>query len=163
MNWIIESIILCFIFTLIIVPTTIDNPLSMVHGYPNDIYQKAIELGLVKEEQNRKSKKFIVKRILAIIVLGLIFGYIVYRFNHANTFLKGMLYAYILWTIVNWYDCIVIDWLWFCHSKKIIIPGTEGMKGYKDYLFHAKGSLQGMLIGIPCAIVAGILVSILSK
>lgn len=30
--------------------------------------------------------------------------------------------------------------------------------GYKDYLFHAKGSLKGMILGIPVALVAGILV-----
>ena len=36
------------------------------------------------------------------------------------------------------------------------------MKGYKDYLFHAKGVLKGMILGIPAALVAGILVSIIS-
>lgn len=46
-----------------------------------------------------------------------------------------------------------MDCLWFCHSKKVVIPGTEGMKEYKDYLFHIKGSLKGMLLGLPvCAL-----------
>lgn len=162
MSWIIELIVLFILFTLAVVPTVLKNPLSMIHDYPTDIYEKAIELGLVKESQNRKSKKFLIKRVFAIILIGVLFGFIVFKFNGADTFFKGAGYTYILWTAANWYDCVVIDWLWFCHSKRVVIPGTEGMKGYKDYLFHAKGSLKGMLLGIPAALVAGIFVFLIS-
>ncbi len=44
MIWIIEFLILFIIFTLMVVPPVLKNPLSMVHDYPTDIYQKAIEL-----------------------------------------------------------------------------------------------------------------------
>ncbi|MBP5601996.1 MAG: hypothetical protein J6X78_04635 [Treponema sp.] len=160
---IIEFLILFIIFTLMVVPAVLKNPLSMVHDYPLDIYQKAIELGLVKESQNRKSKKFLVKRVIAIAVIGMLFGFVVYRFNGADNFLKGAGFTYLLWTVANWYDCFVIDWIWFCHSKRVIIPGTEGMRGYKDYLFHVKGSLKGMLLGIPASLVAGAFVAIIAK
>lgn len=160
---IIEFLILFIIFTLMVVPAVLKNPLSMVHDYPLDIYQKAIELGLVKESQNRKSKKFLVKRVIAITVIGMLFGFVVYRFNGADNFLKGAGFTYLLWTVANWYDCFVIDWIWFCHSKRVIIPGTEGMRGYKDYLFHVKGSLKGMLLGIPASLVAGAFVAIIAK
>ena len=160
---IIEFLILFIIFTLMVVPAVLKNPLSMVHDYPLDIYQKAIELGQVKESQNRKSKKFLVKRVIAIAVIGMLFGFVVYRFNGADNFLKGAGFTYLLWTVANWYDCFVIDWIWFCHSKRVIIPGTEGMRGYKDYLFHVKGSLKGMLLGIPAALVAGAFVAIIAK
>lgn len=160
---IIEFLILFIIFTLMVVPAVLKNPLSMVHDYPLDIYQKAIELGLVKESQNRKSKKFLVKRVIAIAVIGMLFGFVVYRFNGADNFLKGAGFTYLLWTVANWYDCFVIDWIWFCHSKRVIIPGTEGMRGYKDYLFHVKGSLKGMLLGIPASLVAGAFVAIITK
>lgn len=162
MNWIVELLFLFFILTLMVVPTMLKDPLSMVHDYPTDIYRKAQKLGLVKESQNRQSKEFLIKRIIALLVLGILFGFLVRYVNAADTFLKGMGYTYLLWTAVNWYDCIVIDWLWFCHSNRVVIPGTEGMKGYKDYLFHAKGALKGMLLGIPVAVIAGIVVSILS-
>ena len=162
MNWIVELLVLFLVFTLMVVPAVLKNPLSMVHDYPTDIYRKAVELGLVKGLQNRKSKKFLVKRVVEIVVMGLLFGLGVHRFNDADSFIKGAAYTYLLWTAANWYDCIVIDWIWFCHSKKVIIPGTEGMKGYKDYWFHAKGSFKGMLLGIPAALVAGILVAFIS-
>ena len=61
---------------------------------------------------------------------------------------------------MDWWDALVIDCIWFCHSKKAVIPGTEGMKEYKDYWFHIKGALIGMLYGVPAAILVGLIVMI---
>ena len=50
-----------------------------------------------------------------------------------------------------------------CHSKRIIIPGTEDLtRSYKDYKFHAIGSLKGMVIGVPVWVLVGILVQIIA-
>ena len=58
----------------------------------------------------------------------------------------------------NWFDALILDCLWFCHDKHFVIPGTEDMtKDYHDYWFHIKGALIGMLLGIPAALVAGII------
>jgi len=162
MVWMIELLVLFALFTLMVVPKVLKNPVSMVHDYPPDIYRKAMELGLVAESQNRSSKKFLVKRMIAIALIGILFGLIVHYVNGANSFLAGAGYTFILWTAANWYDALVIDCLWFCHSKRVVIPGTEGMAGYKDYLFHIKAALKGMVLGIPSAIVAGILVMLIS-
>jgi len=64
--------------------------------------------------------------------------------------------AYALWSVVNWFDAIVLDCLWFCHDRHFVIPGTEDMvKDYHDYWFHIKGALIGMVLGCPAALVAG--------
>ena len=139
---IIESIIACLIFTLIIFLTMYSNPLNMIHDYPPAIQNRVKELGLITDEQKGYSKTDIIRKIIAIIVLGLILALVVYKFNGADTFVKGFLYSYLLWNVVNWWDAIFIDCIWFCHSKKVIIPGTEKMKEYKDYWFHIKGSLS---------------------
>lgn len=40
---------------------------------------------------------------------------------------------------------------------KCIIPGTEDLTDADhDYMFHIKGSAVGMLIGLPCCLIAGI-------
>lgn len=44
----------------------------------------------------------------------------------------------------------------FCHSKKLRIPGTEDMdEDYTNYLFHAKGAMKGMVIGVIVALLSG--------
>ena len=160
MTVLIESIILCFLFTVLAGGMTYFKPLSMIHSYPKEIQDRVKELGLIKEEQKGNSKINIIKKIIALILFGLILSFVVYKFNNADTFIKGFGYSYLLWNIVNWWDAIVIDCLWFCHSKKVIIKGTEDMKEYKDYLFHIKGGLIGMLYGIPACLLVGIFVLI---
>lgn len=64
-------------------------------------------------------------------------------------------YSYLIWTVVNWYDAFVIDCLWVCHDRRVRIPGTEDMKEYQDYWFHIKGSLNGQVLGLPVALLAG--------
>ena len=60
------------------------------------------------------------------------------------------------------FDALVLDCIWFCHDKHFVIPGTEDMTAaYHDYWFHIKGSLIGMALGIPSALVAGLIVMIL--
>ena len=48
-------------------------------------------------------------------------------FNGADTFLSGFVTSFLLWLVVDWYDALVIDCLWFCHSKRFVISGTEDM------------------------------------
>jgi len=41
---------------------------------------------------------------------------------------------------------LVLDWLIFCtiQPRRIVLPGTEGMAGYRDYRFHFIGFLKGL-------------------
>ena len=85
-----------------------------------------------------------------------------FRSNGCDTFLCGALTSYALWVVVNWFDALVLDCIWFCHDKHFVIPGTEDMTdAYHDYWFHIKGALIGMLLGIPAALMAGLIVIVL--
>jgi hypothetical protein len=158
MVWMVELVVLFALFTLAVVPKVVRNPLSMVHAYPPDIRRKAMELGLA----TASPETIPAKRAFAVVLIGVVFGFVVHVVNGADRFLTGAGYTYILWAAANWYDALVIDCLWFCHSKKAVIPGTEGMAGYKDYRFHIVGGLKGMLLGIPAALVAGVMVELIA-
>ena len=45
----IESLLLCFLFTLIIVPMVLKNPLSQIYNYPPAIIERVKELGINKQ------------------------------------------------------------------------------------------------------------------
>ena len=161
MTLLIECLISCLLFTLIAGGMTYIKPISMINNYPKKIQEKVLELGLISKEEMSKSKKSIVKKIFALILLILIMAYVVKKYNGANTFINGFIYSYIIRLSVNFWDALIIDCLWFCHSKRVIIKGTENMKEYKDYLFHLKGALIGCLYGIPACALIGLLVIIL--
>lgn len=92
------------------------------------------------------------------VVVGLLLGLIVRYINGCATFLSGFGVSYLLWTIADRYDALILDCLWFCHSKRCVIPGTEDLTdAYHDYWFHIKGSCAGMLIGLPCCLIAGLI------
>jgi len=51
-------------------------------------------------------------------------------------------------SVFNAVDLLLIDWLVFCAitPRFLVIKGTEGMAGYKDYLFHLKGFATGTVL-----------------
>lgn len=125
--FVIESIALCVLFTAVIL-SKIKKPLSTIpYSYPPRIVDRVIELGLV-EDKDRKTPsqvKAIKKKWPAIVLFGIIIGLFVWLVNGADTFGKGFLAGYGLWLVVDWYDALILDIGWFCHSKKVIIAGTE--------------------------------------
>lgn len=57
----------------------------------------------------------------------------------------------------------MLDCLWFTHSKRVRIKGTENLgKDYEDYKFYLIGSLKGTFIGLPVCFIIGLLIQLLS-
>jgi len=55
----------------------------------------------------------------------------------------------------NTVDLLVMDWLIICKitPKWVVIQGTEGCKGYHDYLYHFKGFLIGCIYTLVMSLV----------
>ena len=163
MIFFIECVILCVLFTIPLLIMS-KNPLSGINNYPPAIIRRVRELGLIDDTQLPRSKKVIARKLVAAIVIAIICALTVYFVNGARTFGQGFATTYLIWTVVDWYDAIVIDWIWFCRDLRFVIPGTEDMvKDYHDYWFHAKASLKGMFIGLPVALIVGGLVSLCGR
>ena len=96
----------------------------------------------------------------ALLVFVFVFAFILKQFNGANTFWKGFRDSYLIWLIIDWYDALILDCLWFCHSKKVRIPGTEDMEEYRDYRFHIRQSCIGMALGLPACLAVGAMTAI---
>ena len=157
---VIESLIGIVLFSAVIVSLTLKNPLTSVGDYPPAIQKKCIELGLIKDRKKRFTKADYIRKGAAIIVFAVFFALVLRKFNGADTFLKGFGISYLIWLIIDWYDALVLDCIWFCHSKKARIPETEDMAEYKDYLFHIRQSCIGMLLGLPACLLTGLFVII---
>lgn len=154
----IESIIGIALFTLIVVPMALKDPLSVIGDYPPAIRKRCEQLGLIEKREKLFSKKDLIKKGIAVIVLVVLSAFIMIKVNHASTFLQGFGWAYIIWLAITWYDALILDCGRFCHSKRMRIPGTEDMKEYHDYLFHIKESCIGTLIGLPACAAVGLIV-----
>lgn len=158
----IETVVLVILFTIAVVAGS-QNPVDTVYDMPEPIINRCLELGLIDESRKADSPQTRRKKLCAAVVIALIIAIALCFVNHAGNFLQGFLLSYLIWLIVDWYDCFVIDWIWVCHSKKLIIPGTEDLTdSYKDYRFHFIGSLKGMVIGLPVCLLVGVMVQLVN-
>lgn len=160
---IIESIILCGLFTLLVIPRLYKNPINLIMSYPPKIRKRVEELSEYKNIIQQKKKKHIIIKICVLFMYIIIFTIISY-FSGMQTFLSAFTHTFILFFIVNIYDLIILDIILFCHNKKVIIKGTEDMiEEYKNPIHHIKGALLGICFGTFVAIMTAGLISLINK
>lgn len=154
---IIEAIILCFLFTMGVFKMAKD-PIKTLYNYPPKIQERVKSLEIYKDKIPTQKNKIIAKltaSLLFIIILSLFLHYI----NGCLTFNEAFYNGFLLWSIVNAYDVIILDILWFCHDPKFIFKGTEDLiKEYHNYWFHIKGFLIGELIAVIICFLVGLII-----
>lgn len=154
---VIESIVLCALFTLMVFIMS-RKPINTLYNYPPKIQERVKSLDEYKdkvpETKNKVAAKLIAS-ILFLVIIALILRFI----NGYTTFLESFKYGFLLWTIVNLYDAIVLDIIWFCHDPHFVFKGTEDMKDeYHNYWFHIKGFFIGEILALVICSLAGLLV-----
>lgn len=130
------------------------NPRIMLQDYPPDV-QAAVP---PKTAQERRQTVF-----WAIPLFLLFVGFPVAAALTAKAagagFLTIALCAFGVGLVINLFDLLILDWLMFCTwtPKFVVLPGTEGMAGYKDFGLHFRGFLIGTVIfAVLSSISAGI-------
>jgi hypothetical protein len=144
------------LFTTILVVVRI-NPEIMLRDYPPDVQA---EHGPMSDRSKRQ------KLLVAILVLAEMLGVIVASLapilddaEAAGLFPTMFVHFFVMFSVFNVLDWLVLDWLIVVSLQPsfLILPGTEGMAGYRDYAFH----FRGFLIGIPITLAASLLLAAL--
>lgn len=154
----VQCLLACFIFTLLILPAQYKDPMSQLASYPPAIKRRVYELPQYRECAGQVERKSWKQKILGTLLMVVVLGGITYL-SGKQTFSTAFLHVLILFTTVNLYDLVVLDWIIFCHSKKLMIPGTEDMtEEYKNPIHHLIGALKGCVIGGAVALLSAALV-----
>jgi hypothetical protein len=138
------------------------EPIKTLYNYPPKIQERVKFLDEYKDKIPAKKNKIFEKSIAAIsiiVIISLVLRYV----NGYTTFIEGFGYGFLLCTIVNIYDAIVMDIIWFCHDPYFVFKGTEDMVDeYHNYWFHIKESLIGEVIALViCAMIGAVIQFIL--
>lgn len=122
---ILQLILFCALFILMIKLGVGDNALNALYFYPKPVQERVYELGLTdRETVARKRKRFMIPFLLVLLcALLLIIG----LWNGIHDYWPAYWQALLFLEVMNWFDGIVIDRLWVGHSKLWVIPGTEGI------------------------------------
>ena len=153
----VEAIGLCILFTLMVFIIA-REPIKTLYNYPPKIQERVKSLDAYKNQIPTEENKVVAKigaSILFVIILSLLMRYV----NGYTTFGQALCYGFLLWTVVNLFDLVVLDILWFCHDPHFVFRGTEDMvKDYHDYGFHFKGFLIGEALALIICASAGVVV-----
>ena len=152
------GLILSALFTVVLLGAVFVNVEIMQNDYPPEVKQA------YGAERNPKTRGQ--RRWFSLLFLFVLFGVLCYSMldlKHSTpaefNFLTLFILVFVEVFIFNLWDLLVIDWLIFntIQPKFIFLPGTEGMAGYKDYYFHFRGFLTGIVFTFISALVlAGI-------
>ena len=153
----IESAVLCLLFTLMVYGMS-REPVKQLYNYPPRIQERVRSLpayeGRIPTQKNKLAAK-LTASVLFIVILSLILRYV----NGCTSFLQAFRTGFLLWTIVNLWDAVVLDILWFCHDPHFVLKGTEDMvSDYHDYWFHIKGFFIGEALALAVCAIAGLIV-----
>lgn len=158
---VIEAIIYTLVYSLAMLTLfKVQGARRQLYNYPPAIQKRAIEKGITtQEEMNGNAKKNKIIGILMMVILSIFITCVV---NRQFTFLDGFLQSYIFLNVFSLFDALVIDTIWFCHSKWWVIPGTEDMTdAYHDYAFHWKWFFLSLFLSLPLAAIMGGIVALI--
>ena len=152
---IIQLILYCALFTLMVKLGVRNNALNGLFFYPKPVQEKVYALGLTNRETVRRRRKRFMFAFFAVMAIALILIIRVWNDNHG--FVSAYLQSLLFLEVMNWYDGIVIDRLWVGHSSFWVIPGTEDIPFVQTWpeVFKKRGALTLIWI-VGAAVVAGL-------
>jgi hypothetical protein len=128
--------------------------------YPPDIQEKH---GPMSERSKRQ--RVPVAIVIGAVALGIItasFSAVRANGGGKTPFLTAFVHLFVMFSVFNVVDLLLLDWpLVAIGPRFMVLPGTEGSAGYKDYGFHFRGFLIGAVLvlvasGLMAAVVAAL-------
>lgn len=159
---VIEIILMCVLFSIIIIIGATKNPLGGLHNLPKAIQERVAALPEYKDRniQVVSAKRRILKKFPALILLAFIFCAMIYGAG-ARTFLQGFLYTFILWMVIKMYVTLMLNCGWYAHTPSVWIKGTEDMKSeYQNYKFYLSSIPRSLLAGAVVSALVGVVIMI---
>ena len=159
----IQCVVCCLLFTVVILPVQYKDPLSMIMSYPPEIIKRVEQLPQYKGMIQKREAAHIKKKVIGVVFFVILLAVLAYC-SGCRSFYSVFLHVFTLFLVVNMYDMLILDWGIFCHSKRLQIPGTEDMEDvYKNKWFHLRGAIIGTVLGLVVATASGGMVHIFMK
>ena len=158
---VLDGALLSFTASLLIIISLRFNPRIWLQDYPPDIQN---QVPPKTEREKRLSLIFGIPFLILLVAVPFA-STLTLKIQNGDTvsFLQLFLNAFGVAFTFNLVDLLLLDWFMFCTitPKFIIIPGTEGMEGYKDYFYHFKASIMGTILSVVFGLAVASIVSFL--
>ncbi len=150
---ILDGLLLSIIASFLIIISLYINPRTWLQDYPKDIQAKVPP----KTSFERRLSLLMGIPFILVLIIVPFFSTLTLKQQTgvSSSFITLFINAFGVVFIFNLVDWLLLDWLMFCTitPKFLIIPGTEGMAGYKNYGFHFRGFIIGTVLSIGAALI----------
>lgn len=154
---IIELLIMFLAFGYVVIGLLMISPLTFISDYPPEIQKTYYSTQNKEETKEKLNAIMLIKKIVALVIFMFVFAWMLHIAG-AETFVQGLLLAYVYIVALFAWDTFFLDWVLFANIKRIRLPGTENMdKEYHQKWFHVKVCLPM----IPVFAVIGALSSLI--
>lgn len=127
------------------------NPRYMMQDYPPEI---TAGIPARTDAEKQAAMRYGLPFLLILAGFPLLIG-LVFKFLGPVSFIELWLRIFVLMFSFNLVDLVILDWLIFCSLTPsfMVLLGTEGHPGYKNYRFHFIDFLKGTLIVLTVSLV----------
>ena len=149
--------LMCVIFMAL----ALVNPGIWLKDYPPDIQQKHGPMSAKALRQRKLAGVPVLALLLGTLIVALV--QLAQAQGTRLSLVDAFACVFLIFFIFNVVDLLILDGLIFVtiQPRLIILPGTEGAAGYKDYGFHLRASLKGVIgSAIASAVIAAIAVGV---
>ena len=143
--------------TLILGKTNIE---MLLNDYPPDVRARFGPMSAETRRQANFASLPLLIVLSAVVILALVQ---LHQLLGELTWVSTFIVAATIFQIWNLVDLVILDWfiLMTLRPRFMILPGTEGMAGYRDYGFHFHKFLNGIvftliLSGVVTVIALGV-------
>ena len=156
---IVQLILYCALFTLMVKLGVGNSALNGLFFYPKPVQDKVYVLGLTDRETVGRKRKRFMTAFFTVMAAALVL--IIRVWNGIHAFQPAYWQALLFLEVMNWYDGIVIDRLWVGHSTFWVIPGTEDIPFVQTWpqVLKKRRILTAVWV-VGAAVVAGIAILI---
>lgn len=128
------------------------NAEMILNDYPPDVRAK---FGAMSERTRRQAN---LATLPLLATLGLVIALGLGQLRNILgelTFVNTFIVSTVIFQMWNLLDLVLLDWFLLMTLKPrfMILPGTEGMAGYSDYMFHFRKFLNGIVFTLILSLV----------
>ena len=152
-TFLVQAAVCCACFHAVIVRSVKRSPMNWFYDYPKAVRDRM--RALPQYAGKLPTRQFNVKKKGLAALFCVAFFLCMARAAGLRAFWPTAAYSFALWTVINFYDALVLDTIWFCHNETIRFPGTEDMvSDYEDPTKHWVDFGIGSVIGAAVALLA---------
>lgn len=141
-----QSLLWSSLWIIVVIISVRVFPFTIEHDYPQGVRELAAFPAPTREHRQRGVFFGVVSFCF---LFGLLIGFALVSYKGASaSFANIFLHLWIICMVWNLIDLIIVDWLLICTFlfSPLLLPGTETSLENKDFKFHFKGFLKGLVV-----------------